>query len=183
MRSLRRIATLAGVFTVFMIGLVSPAPTLASCAEPPPIAEALAKAEILFVGTVTATDNGGTWATAQVEEVWKGPDQPIIVLVKGGPGPGAATSIDRTFEVGVKYLFFAHVDGAALGDNACTSTTPWTDGLLGLRPADARAPIGDAPGEPTDFDPGGVIAPIGVAVLIAGLLLVVGLLARSRQPG
>lgn len=148
--------------------------------QPPPIEMAMDSADIVFVGTVTATDMGATWATVQVEEIWKGPDQPSVVLVKGGPGPGAATSIDRTFQLGVKYLFFPNVDGAAFGDNACTSTTPWSDGLQALRPAGARGPVGVAPSEP-GFDLGGLIEPIAVVLLVAAALLGVGLLARGKQ--
>ena len=148
--------------------------------QPPPIEQALSKAEIVFVGTVTSTSNRDSWATVQIEEVWKGPDQPVSVLVKGGPGGDSATSVDRTFQVGVKYLFLPYLDGATLADNSCTSTTPWSDGLAALRPAAARAPLSATAGE-SGFDLGGAIAPLGVALLVAGVLLVVGLLARSRQ--
>jgi len=162
--------------------LGSPARALASCLQPPPIEAAVNSAEILFVGTVTATSNRDSWATVQIEEIWKGPDQPASVLVKGGPGGNAATSVDRTFQVGVKYVFFPYLDGATLADNACTSTTPWSDGLLGLRPSDARTPLVPTGGE-SGFDFGGLIAPLGVALAVAAVLLLVGLAARGRQPG
>jgi len=166
-----------------MAMLATPAASLASCAFLPDIKQAATSAEIAFVGTVTATANRGTWATVTVEEVWRGPDQPAEVVIKGGPEGNAATSVDRTFEVGVKYLFFPYTDGAAgLADNSCSSTTPWSADMAGLRPADARVSIGGTtPAAGIDFS--GILGPIVVAVVVAGLLLVVGLLARSRQPG
>ena len=163
--------------------LATPAPSLASCAVMPDVKLAATAAEIAFVGTVTATANRDTWATVSVEEVWRGPDQPAQVVIKGGPEGNAATSVDRTFQVGVKYLFFPYTDGAAgLADNSCTSTTAWAAELAALRPADARVLAGGTP-TATGFDFNGVLGPIVVAVVVAGALLVVGLLARSRQPG
>jgi hypothetical protein len=171
--------------------LTAPAVTLADCMQPPPVAEAVKTAEVVFVGTVTETSNRNSWATVQVEDVWKGPDLPAVVLIKGGPGGNAATSVDRTFEVGVKYLFFPLLGNGTepapaidtqigLVDNSCTNTTPWVPELAGLRPADARAPGGAAP-EASGFDAMSVVVPAGVALLVAGLLLGVGLLARGRD--
>lgn len=166
-----------------MAMLATPAASLASCAVQPNIKEAAASAEIAFIGTVTATANRDSWATVSVEEVWRGPDQPAEVVIKGGPEGNAATSVDRTFEVGMKYLFFPYTDGAAgLADNSCTSTAPWSADMLALRPKDARAPLGGTT-TATGFDAGGLLGPIAVAVVVAGVLLGVGLLARSRQPG
>lgn len=166
-----------------MAMLATPATSLASCAAMPDIKQAATSAEIAFVGTVTATANRGTWATVSVEEVWRGPDQPAEVVIKGGPDGNAATSVDRTFEVGVRYLFFPYTDGASgLADNNCSSTTPWSPELASLRPADARVTAGGTP-TAKGFDFNSVLGPIVVAVVVAGVLLGVGLLARSRQPG
>ncbi len=158
----------------------SPLASYASCVQPPAFQQALGEAEIVFVGTVASTANQGTWATVTVEEIWKGPDQPASVLVKGGPGGGAATSVDRTFEIGVKYVFFPSGATPDLTDNACTSTTPWSDGLVALRPSDAHAPAA-APQAESGFDFGGMLAPVAVALIVAGVLLAVGLVARSRR--
>lgn len=169
--------------------LASTATALADCMMPPPIQEAITSAEIVFVGTVTATTNRSTWAEVQVEEVWRGPDLPARVVVKGGPEGNAATSVDRSFEVGLKYLFFPFVDPDAgpipdqtggLMDNSCTSTTAWSAELIPLRPADVREPLGATTGE-AGFDLGGLVAPLALALLVAGVLLVVGLVARGRQ--
>jgi hypothetical protein len=159
--------------------LAAPGVALADCMMPPPIEQAIQQAEMVFVGTVSATSNRNTWAEVAVEEVWKGPDQQATVVVRGGPAGNAATSVDRTFEVGVKYVFFPYLDAAALTDNSCTSTTPWSDGLAALRPSDARKPLAAetaSGGFATDW-----IVPVGLAIVVFGGLLVVGLLARGRQ--
>lgn len=190
-RVVRRLGTALSLGVAFGL-LAAPAVTLADCMMPPPVAEALKNAEIVFVGTVTETSNRNSWATVAVEEVWKGPDVPAVVLIKGGPGGNAATSVDRTFEAGVKYLFFPYIGNASdlpgrgvdaevgLADNSCTNTTPWVPELADLRPADARAPIGATP-EASEFDVMSIAIPAGVALLVAGLLLGVGLLARGRD--
>ena len=187
--SLKRLGLVPVIATLAL--LTTPGMTLADCMQPPPIQEALNSAQIVFVGTVTSTTNRESWATVRIAEVWKGPDQPVSVLVKGGPDGNAATSVDRTYQVGVQYLFFPLVNpdteplpGAAfaLTDNACTSTTPWSDGLAALRPSDARAPLAAAEGD-SGSDFGGLIAPLGVALLVAAVLLLVGLAARGRQAG
>jgi hypothetical protein len=164
--------------------LAAPAPTFASCAIMADIRDAMTSADIIFVGTVTATANRDTWATVTVEDVWRGPDQPAQVLIKGGPAGNAATSVDRTFAVGEKYLFFPYADPAGgISDNSCSSTRVWSPDLAALRPADARAAQGVvAPVVENGFDVDGLLAPLAVGVLVAGALLGVGLLARGRQP-
>ena len=190
-----RMTRLVPAFTVLALLLLAmPGAALADCAMPPDIKTAATSADIVFVGTVTATANRSTWATVAVEEVWRGPDHAAEVLIMGGPAGNAATSVDRSFEVGVKYLFFPYAfdsgnegggtragNGAesGLADNSCTSTTPWTEDLLGLRPSDARAPIG-APAR-SGFDVGGLLGPLVTVTVVAAALLAVGLLARGRQ--
>ena len=160
--------------------LFSP-PVIGDCTMPPPIEEAVKTADIVFVGTVAQTANRSSWANVEVTEVWRGPDQPRAVVVKGGPEGNAATSVDRVFEPGVTYLFFPYAEtGVGLADNSCTSTTPWTEDLAALRPADSRAPIGADP-EAGGFDLGGVLVPIGVAVIVGGALFLAGLAARGRS--
>lgn len=175
-----RLALIPAIAALAMFS--TPTATLASCMQPPLIEEALRTAEIVFVGTVTATSNRDTWASVAVEEIWKGPDQAGSILIKGGPGGNAATSVDRAFKAGVKYLFFPHASEGALQDNSCTSTTEWSADLLKLRPADARVLVGANEGAAgSDF--GGLLAPLGVTILVAGVLLLIGLAARSRQAG
>jgi hypothetical protein len=189
------LSRLVPALAAIVVLLAMPGAALADCAMPPDIKTAATSADIVFVGSVTATANRNSWATVAVEEVWRGPDQPAEVVIMGGPAGNAATSVDRTFEVGVKYLFFPYVsdlgnEGGAgrlagaesgLADNSCTSTTPWSAGLLELRPSDARAPIGAA--AESGFDFGGLLGPVVAAVVVAVVLLGVGLLARGRQSG
>jgi hypothetical protein len=181
MRPLRHLRLVPLLATLAL--LASPATTLADCMMPPPIEDAVKSAEIAFVGTVTTTSNRNSWASVQVEEVWRGPDQPVTVVIKGGPGGNAATSVDRAFEPGVKYLFFPYADPTlGLADNSCSSTTPWAEAMVALRPADVREPIGADPA-PSGFDVSGLLLPLGAAVIVAGALLLAGLAARGRQRG
>jgi hypothetical protein len=180
MPSIRLLRFLPVLAVLVLLG--TPATALADCIEPPRIEEAARSAEIVFVGTVTSTSNRDSWASVEVEEIWRGPDQPANVLVKGGPGGISATSVDRTFQAGAKYLFFPYVDGETLVDNSCTSTTPWSEDLLALRPAEARPPLGATEGA-SGFDFGAIVAPLGVALVVAAVLLLVGLAARGRQSG
>lgn len=177
----RRYLRLLPALAVFAL-LGTPPTALASCRQPPSMEEAMKSAEIVFVGTVTSTANSDTWATVAIEEIWKGPDQPASVLIKGGPGGNSATSVDRSFQAGARYLFFPSLDGATLADNSCTSTTPWSEDLLALRPSDARPALPGTEGE-AGFDVMGLVAPLGVALIVAAGLLVFGLLARGRQSG
>jgi hypothetical protein len=178
--SMRR-RVLAAVAVAPLLLALGPSTARADCTMPPPIAEAVKTADIVFVGTVAATTNRSSWASVEVTEVWRGPDQPRAVVVRGGPPGNAATSVDRAFETGVTYLFFPYVDSEqGLADNSCTSTTPWTEELAALRPADARPPIG-AEAEAGGFDPAGVLVPLGVAVIVGGALFLAGLAARGRR--
>ena len=160
--------------------VVAPSAALADCMMPPAVGEAAEAAEIVFVGTVTETTNRNSWANVAVDEVWRGPDMPATVVVKGGSGGDGISSVERSFQAGVKYLFFPYADEqGGLADNICTNTVEWSADLGQLRPADAREPLG-ASGADGGFDVGSVVAPLGVAVLIAGVLLLAGLLARGR---
>lgn len=181
MRIVRRLALLPALAALAVLGtLAAPSATLASCVQPPSIQDAARSAEIVFVGTVVETANRNTWATVQVEEIWRGPDQPTTIVIRGGPGGNAASSVDRTFEVGVRYLFFPYADETGgLADNSCTSTTQWSADLAALRPGDVRAPAATPPAN--GFDVMSIAVPAGMALLVAGLLLGVGLLARGRD--
>lgn len=129
----------------------------ASCAEIPPLERAVEEAPILFVGTVTDTTNADRWATVTVEEVWKGKGIGRAVEVRAGPKdpPGplmSASSVDRTYQEGVRYLFFPYRArrGTTLSDSSCSSTTRFTSALERYRPASAHEP---GPGG-NDPDPG-----------------------------
>ena len=159
----------------------------ASCAEPPPLGKALESAQLVFVGTVTALDHDGRTATFRVEDVWKGSVGQTVV-VNGGPplaelekaereGYGVASSVDRTYEAGARYLVVpVRESGDVLSDNACSSTQVYTSKLDRFRPASAPLPTPEPPPAtpaPTDrpADGGGgwpAIALIVAAIAIAG---------------
>lgn len=170
---------LAAMAIPLALWLIVPSAASASCAMPVPIEEALRSADVVITGTVTSTENMGRWATVEVHEIWKGPDLPATVNIHGGAEPGAISSIDRTFTVGARYLFVASLDGQGiLSDNACSATTEMGAGDNAMRPADFRTP---APAQPSDAGMEGLVAPVGVALLVAAALLAAGLLARGRQ--
>ncbi len=163
--------------------LWAPAGASASCIAPPPGQAPWASADAVFLGTVTSVANGARWATVRVEEVWHGPDQPAEVIVRGGPEGDAMTSVDRTYTVGMRYVFAVIVEDGALLDNSCSGTTP-VDAidLDAVRPAEFREPGSSTTvssrGGP-DLD--GFVGPLAVVVVVGGLLLVTVLLARRRE--
>jgi hypothetical protein len=145
---------------------------------PIPIEQAMQNADSVFVGTVTGLANGDRWATVAVDDVWKGPDLAPVVEVSGGPGPGTASSIDRSFTARARYLFVVSIADGALSDNACSSTTEWQPDLANLRPATAHPPVAPAP-EPdaaAPFDPASLLLPgaliVGAGVVVFGAALV-----------
>lgn len=182
---LRRTGHVPATTTLLVLALLvaAPRPASASCAEMPPLDRAIANSPIVFVGTVTAIQDGFL-AQFTVEEIWAGGDL-REVTVQTGEGPGTVSSVDRSFEVGERYLVLPHADGARLRDNSCSATQPWTDELAAFRPVDARTVEADA-GPSVDGSPsgGGDGIPMGLAVLAAGILLVGGIgaavIRRSR---
>ena len=163
--------------------LAAPGVVLADCMAPPPIEQAVQTAEIVFVGTVDEVAQGNRWASVTVEEVWRGPDQPEAVVVKGGPAGNMATSVDRSFEVGVQYIFFPYVDQeqGGLADNSCTSTQPFFADLAKLRPAAVRQPAGETATTAEGFDLASLTPLLAVVGIVFVVLLGVGLLARGRS--
>ena len=134
--------------------LLSAAPASASCVGGVTVLSDLERADLVFVGTVTALSNEDRWATFTIEDLWKGDPLAADVEVRGGPlSPGggiqAGSSVDRSFEPGGRYLLFAY-DPAVHGyspvwgpdgrfeDNACSATQIYTDDLAQFRPATAK---------------------------------------------
>ena len=182
----RRLALAAGALLVAVaLGLApgpAASPVRASCASPVPIPDAMSLAEVVLVGTVTSTENGGRWATVRVEERWQTRGSvPDEIAVHGGPEPGAETSIDRVYSPG-RYLFFLTIGRGYYLDNACTATTAWTQDLaqfrpLGVAPApDVAAGVPAGSRDPVDIVP---VVALGVALLIA--LMSYGLILRARR--
>lgn len=165
-----------------LAGLWAPAEVLAKCLPPTSGVLPWAAADAVFVGTVTGLTNGDRWATVKVEEIWQGPDQPAEVVVRGSP-EDAATSVDRTYTAGARYIFAVTLEAGALLDNACSGTTPADSvDLAAMRPAEVRRPGAGAPasnGMPIDL--GEMAGPLAVAAIVGGLLAVTVLLARRRE--
>jgi hypothetical protein len=142
-------------------------PSLATalCAEPVTPAEALQRAPVAFVGTVTRVADGGYTATFNVEEIWKGPNLSEASTVYGG---SANIEDSRTWQSGQRYLVFPSVDSDGnLLDTACSSTGPYTAAYDALRPSSARAPQGP----PTSGPPGDPpVAAVFLLILLLGSL-------------
>jgi hypothetical protein len=143
-----------------------------------PLEETIKDAELAFVGTVASVANSDRWATVAVAEVWIGPDLPPVVEVRGGPGPGTASSVDRMFRAGVTYLFVPRLSEGVLSDNSCSMTTEWNADVARLRPASARPPV-SPPGLDAyeRFDPAALLLPlaliVGAGVVVFGAALMI----------
>ena len=181
----RRTAGLTALTVAALVTLTGIEPASASCAMPPPLEEAVAAAPIAFVGTAEDVRDG-TVARFRVEEVWAGPDL-VEVTIHGGPGGGAVTSVDRSFEEGERYLVLPYADGAELRDNSCTSTQVWSEELAELRPADARmvdaTAVEGQPAYPRPDDGRSSGLPLALATLAAVVLVAGGawgLVRRNR---
>ncbi len=172
------------------VGFASvPGPASASCAPPPPIEQGLADAGVVMVGTVMTVTNADRWADVRVEEIWKGRDLPAIVQVRGGVEPGTATSVDRTYEPGTRYLFVVRTDAGYLSDDSCTLTQPYGPQLERHRPDAPRTPVTSPTttpdGEPTSAADAATTVSPGLVVLAVALgfalLLFTSLLIVARR--
>jgi hypothetical protein len=117
----------------------------ASCAAPPSVRDQAASSPLVFVGTVTFTSDNDRVARVKVESIWRGPELPAYVDVHGSPvsGLSAASSVDRKYSAGTRYLFVLFSANQPLQDNSCSATQVYTTEVAALAPADARSP---APG-------------------------------------
>ncbi len=175
---------LAAAFAVPGVASADTAGAL-DCAPGLPLEKAVESASLVFVGRVTDVANEGRSATVEVTEVWRG-EVPTPVLVQGGFDPSIAAEDDRSFEVGVTYLFLpTGLDGlasAVVVDSLCSPTTPWTDDLARLRPAEVGTPISTEPsttGLPTWI--GDLVGPLAVGGLLGGGAFVLALVVAQRR--
>lgn len=155
----------------WLLGASAP-PVLASCAGPPaPLSQEIGSAPLVFVGTVTGTSDGGRTATVHVDELWRGAVLPAEVRLHGSPDvSAAATSVDRHYDNGRRYLFVPeNSSGSDFADNSCSMTRGFSSDLGAFRPAGARLYPPAPPGPP--FIPlfVGAVLLVGVASLGVGL--------------
>ena len=204
MRHLGSVATAAAVTVLvsnlfLLAGPVEPAG--ASCAPPRGVADAIGRSDVVVVGTVTATRSRDRIATIRVEERWNG-DVGGAFEVYGGPAQDdAATSVDRTYTVGTRYLLFAsepaaHASPGTFGgryeDNDCSPTQPWNESLSALRPATATiittpaAPLASTPPQATSASDHTtrrwLLATVLAVATIAAAAMTLSRVRRRRAP-
>jgi hypothetical protein len=172
------------------IGTVSNAQ--ASCASPPgsgvtTLASQIDAAPIAFVGTVIGTSNTDRVARVKVESIWNGPVIPTFVTVSGTPDRGsAATSVDRTFKVGQRYLFVPFTSSPPFQDNACSPTRAYSSELDALKPAIVQAPGPGSDGlDPTGSSLSFWIWPglAGLAALFVAAAIFAAVVRQRRRRG
>lgn len=193
-----------------IISVIAATAAHASCAGPQgPLKKRLTTYSTVFVGTVTDTAGGGRLATVKVEAVWRGEVPPTATVAGGETGPGVASSVDRSYEEGNRYLFTPYDFRAGrYNDNICTDTQRWTRKIERLRPSGATpvdaggvgeegtpatsapSPVSPAPQAAPDGGDGGtqgmststllVVGAAIAAAATAGVLFVRGLRAGAR---
>ena len=115
-----RVRTAVGAAVLAAVSLTAPAAlgasaAYASCALPP------VQSPHAFTGTVLSVESDGRVATVRA-------DDGRTVTVIGGPGePNTMTSVDRTYQVGVRYEFHPLNGRSPYRDNACTATHKLND--------------------------------------------------------
>ena len=182
---------------VSAFAVLTATPASASCiVAPGTLRQRLETAPHLFVGTVTRLGGGNRAAEVQVESTWRGDAEGTVQVAGGETDAGAASSVDRTYEMGRRYLFVPYDrSGGAFRDNICTDTRPWRPRLERLRPEGAQ-PVAagqpseaPAPGtpepepEPAGAQRGGSFVPYiaAGAVVAVGAGAMLGLRRRTRR--
>ena len=147
---MRRLLSATAICLAFGAG--TPSPAHASCAlptgaGPTNLASQINAGPIAFVGTVVGTANNDRLARVKVESIWQGPVIPTLVTVSGSPAQeSAATSVDRTYLVGQRYLFVPFTASSPFQDNSCSATQIYSSQLDALKPATAQPPAPGAAG-------------------------------------
>jgi hypothetical protein len=136
--------------------------------------DALIGTRVAFVGTVTATEEGASWARFRVEEVWRG-TLPELVEVQGMGRRNEVMEDDRVWRAQVRYLVVPYQDDGVLHDTICSGTVEWNADLAALRPADAHPPTDSIqPLDPSDPVSALPLLAVGLAIVV---LVVAGALA------
>ena len=179
---MKRILVVSCCALVVSLGVAGPA--VASCVPLPPLEEAIAKSPVVFVGETTATSNEDRTATVEVSEIWKGEvPEGSVEVVGGAEGANTVSSVDRTYEVGITYLFVLYepMKGGRFRDNSCSATAPYKERFDKLRPASAQVVSGDDRG--TDDVQGVSFPPVPIILGGAALLAVAYLVGKRRSSG
>lgn len=177
---LRRVSlvTASALAMLALPAAMGTAAAYASCAGPPE------PSPYAFTGTVLSVEDGGTIATVET-------DEGDTVTVLGGPGGYGVTSVDRTYEVGVRYEFHPINDQSPYEDNDCTATHKLADqsppsppGTTGAGGSGQEGTSGTGSGTQQDWS-GLSVAVTALAVLGAlGLgLVVVSRRSAAGHPG
>lgn len=124
-RSWRALLTLAlGVATWSIVTIADERPVWGSCVASPP------QSPYRFTGVVVATTNVDRTARVRTDD-----GRDVVVLGSDVDGPNAHTSVDRTYQVGVRYEFDPVNDSSPYRDNICTTTHPLADASVVAAPA------------------------------------------------
>ena len=170
----------AAATAVAWLALTAPSMALGSCAPPPGLAQHVGAGDVVFVGTAEALADNDRSATFTVEEQGLGVDLPATVQVEGGTGdPTSATSVDRHYRLGARYLVSALLSDGRLTDNACSGTREWSEELAALRPAEVRVPAAE-PAASSGAIPG-LVGIVAVLLVAGAAALAFGSGSRRRR--
>ncbi len=174
MRFLMRPATLLAMLLPTLLAAAVPWLSVAPVARAAcgVTVEAVARAEVAFVGTLTEVSADGAQGTFDIEDVWRSAELLLgdSAVVEATPGmfqmpPAGAPAFS--------YLVLAQSFGGILrtGQNCSVFPFPWDASYAAYRPADAPAPPGGDAGLPI---------PVLLVAAAAVVLILVGLLAFRR---
>ena len=134
-------------------------------------------ASFIFVGTVADTAAQEQNALIHVEEVWRGGPLPEWLPVIGTNDRNLLWEDQTQFTRGERYLVVAYRQGTVVRPRGCGYTTPYSAPLAALRPSAPSRP--SSVPRPILWEPG-AIPWLGPGILVAGLLVGVFLIVRSR---
>jgi hypothetical protein len=178
----RGLGRILPAMTIAAAFLLTPGAAQADCQMAGPLDQAIAQAEVVFVGRVSEIDAGGRSAAVEVLEVWKG-DVASRIVVDGGVDPANPAEDDRTFELGVTYLFVPNLVAGHLVDGICTATAAWDEATMaGLRPGDVPAPPSPAPAATGPLAALADLAgPLFLALIVGGAAFAVAIVVARRR--
>lgn len=152
---------IAGAALTVAVQVMPAAPAFGSCALPPRVSAHP------FTGTVIGLSNTGRTASVRT-------DDGRVVTVRGSEAdePNAATTVDRSYQMGVRYEFHPINDADPYQDNSCTATHPVA--AVRTKPASPASPAavgrGSGIGSNVALALGG-IGGAGIAAMIGAWLL------------